>query len=76
MADPPAIATSEPVRASWSIDPLVFSQATGNAIHISDPDVGNLPVQVTLATDFGTLSLSGAEGLDVLRRQRSATAPP
>ena len=42
---------------------IVFSTGGGNAVRISDPDVGNLPVQVTLATDYGTLSLSGVNGL-------------
>ena len=60
--NPPAIATpgSQSILEHQS---LVFSQASGNAIRISDPDVGNLPVQVTLATDFGTLSLGGVKGL-------------
>ena len=42
---------------------VVFSQAGGNAICVSDPFVGNLHVQVTLTADFGTLSLSGVKGL-------------
>ena len=62
MTNPPTIATlsSQSILEHQSV---VFSQASGNAIRISDTDVGNLPVQVTLATDFGTLSLNGAKGL-------------
>lgn len=39
---------------------VVFSQATGNPIQVIAPDVGDLPVQVTLSTNFGTLSLKNA----------------
>ncbi len=42
---------------------IVFSQANGNAISVTDPFVGNLPVQVTLTADFGTFSLGGVKGL-------------
>ena len=37
---------------------LTFSAAAGNAISVSDPDAGDLPVQVTLTCDHGTLTLS------------------
>ncbi|MCS6853054.1 MAG: FG-GAP-like repeat-containing protein, partial [Gemmataceae bacterium] len=42
---------------------LVFSSANGNAISISDPDAGSLPVQVTLSVTAGSLSLNGTNGL-------------
>ena len=42
---------------------VVFSQANGNAVLVGDPDAGDSPVQVTLATDKGTLTLSGIQGL-------------
>jgi hypothetical protein len=44
-------------------DTLIFSNATGNPISISDVDAGNNPVRVTLSTDHGRLTLSGAAGL-------------
>lgn len=44
-------------------DTLVFSNATGNPISISDVDAGSNPVRVTLSVDHGTLTLSGAAGL-------------
>ena len=59
---PPAIGSP----ASQSVDEhqsIVFSQANGNAISVSDPFVGDLPVRVTLTADFGTLSLGGVKGL-------------
>ena len=62
LVAPPAIASP----SSLSVDEhqsIVFSQANGNAISVSDSFVGNLPVQVTLSADFGTLSLSGVKGL-------------
>jgi Ca2+-binding RTX toxin-like protein len=43
--------------------PIVFSQANGNLISISDVDAGSNPVQVTLVVTNGTLSLSGVTGL-------------
>ncbi len=42
---------------------LVFSSAGGNAISISDVDAGSSPVQVTLSTGNGRLSLAGTAGL-------------
>ena len=42
---------------------LVFSIARSNAISISDPAVGNSPIQVTLSTTAGTLSLGSVAGL-------------
>ena len=62
FATPPAIAAPE-FSGVDEHHSLVFSQANGNAISVSDPFVGNLPVRVTLTADFGTLSLSGVKGL-------------
>lgn len=42
---------------------LVFSSANGNQISISDVDANNNPVEVTLNTNNGTLTLSGDAGL-------------
>ncbi|MEB3177900.1 MAG: choice-of-anchor D domain-containing protein [Nostocaceae cyanobacterium] len=42
---------------------LIFSPENGNAITISDPDVGTNPVQVTLNSSNGTLTLSTLQGL-------------
>ena len=62
FATPPTIG----VPSSVSVDEhqsVIFSQANGNAISVSDPLVGNLPVRVTLSADFGTLSLGSVKGL-------------
>ena len=62
LVTPPTIASP----SSLTVDEhqsIVFSEGNGNGISISDPFVGNLPVQVTLSADFGTLSLSGVNGL-------------
>jgi hypothetical protein len=37
---------------------LVFATASSNALSVSDPDAGDLPVRVTLSVDHGTLSLA------------------
>jgi len=42
---------------------LIFSAAGGNAISISDVDAGSSPVQVTLTSTNGTLTLGGLAGL-------------
>jgi hypothetical protein len=42
---------------------LVFSASNGNAITVSDPDVGADTLQVALTVDDGTLSLGGTDGL-------------
>jgi uncharacterized delta-60 repeat protein len=42
---------------------LVFSSAGGNAILVSDADVGGSAVQVTLSATHGRLTLSGTGGL-------------
>lgn len=43
--------------------PLVFNVANGNAISISDVDVGGGDLAVTLSVTTGTLTLSGTAGL-------------
>ncbi len=43
--------------------PLVFSAAGGNAISVSDVDVGGSSVEVTLTATDGTLTLAGTAGL-------------
>ncbi len=43
--------------------PLYFSSANGNAIQVSDVDTVNGTLEVTLAVDHGTLTLSGTDGL-------------
>src|SRR5690606_4814460 len=40
-----------------SVTPIVFSDANGNAISVSDPDAGDAMVEVTIAVDNGTLTL-------------------
>jgi hypothetical protein len=62
LVTPPAIAVPS-YQSVEEHQSIVFTQAGGNAIFISDPFVGTLPVQVTLSADFGTLSLSGVTGL-------------
>jgi hypothetical protein len=62
MAEAPAVV----VRASQTTlehNTLVFSEATGNALRIVDIDVGDLPIQVTISTDFGKLSLRSTPAL-------------
>ena len=43
--------------------PLIFNTNNKNLISISDSDAGNNPIQVTLSTNNGTLSLGGTNGL-------------
>lgn len=43
--------------------PLVFSTLNGNAISVSDPDAGTSPVQITLSSTNGVLTLASLAGL-------------
>ncbi|MDQ7015496.1 MAG: DUF4347 domain-containing protein, partial [Gammaproteobacteria bacterium] len=43
--------------------PLVFSNATGNAVQVSDVDIAAAPMQVTLSASSGTLTLAQLNGL-------------
>ncbi|HJT30507.1 MAG TPA: DUF4214 domain-containing protein [Pirellulales bacterium] len=45
---------------------LVFSNATGNAIKITDPNGGNGPDQVTITVPNGTVTLHGTAGLTLI----------
>src|SRR5262249_39694555 len=55
---------SVPAAQSTNEDtPLVFSNAGGNALSISDVDAGNGTMQVTLSVANGTLNLSATSGL-------------
>ncbi len=59
---PPVIAA--PSSATTLEDgSLVFSTSTANAVTVSDSDAGTNPVQVTLATPNGTISLAQTTGL-------------
>ncbi|MCA9145020.1 MAG: DUF4347 domain-containing protein, partial [Planctomycetales bacterium] len=60
--DPPLNALPG-AQATNEDTPLVFSIANGNAISVSDLDAGNNMVEVTLAAQQGTLTLSGTSGL-------------
>ena len=42
---------------------LVFGTGVGNAISVSDQDIGTAPIQVQLTATNGTLNLSGLAGL-------------
>jgi autotransporter-associated beta strand protein len=44
---------------------LGFSPANGNAVSITDPDVGSTPVQVALSVSHGVLTLGGTTGLTI-----------
>ncbi len=44
--------------------PKVFSTAGGNAISVSDPDVGSSNLQITLTATNGVLTLAAATGLN------------
>jgi autotransporter-associated beta strand protein len=44
---------------------LGFSAANGNAVSITDPDVGPAPVQVALSVSHGVLTLGGTTGLTI-----------
>lgn len=46
--------------------PLVFSAANGNPLSVADADAGANPIEVTLTSTNGTLSLSGVSGLTFL----------
>jgi hypothetical protein len=50
---------------------LILSHATGNGISISDVDAGNNPIEVTISSDHGTVSLSGTAGLTLLQGSAS-----
>jgi hypothetical protein len=63
--DPPAIAAPDSMNA-YTQYAKAFSENSGNAIRISDPDAGDLPVQVTLSVDQGTVTLSRLDGLTLL----------
>lgn len=52
--------TSITARAS---NPYYFTDLNDGRIAISAPDVGNLPIQVTLTTTYGKLTLSNLAGL-------------
>ena len=56
IAAPPTASTTEGTQS-------VFSTAGGDAIVVSDPDAGVLPIQLTLQASGGTLSLSQTTGL-------------
>jgi Domain of unknown function (DUF4347) len=62
--DTPVNQTPVAVQHVFQDGSLVFSSAQGNAISISDADVGNGLVQVTLTVTNGSLSLSGTTGLN------------
>ncbi len=42
---------------------LTFSEANGNQVSVADPDNGDLPLQVSLRTTQGTISLATTDGL-------------
>ena len=52
--------------------PLIFSTANNNQISVTDSDAGGSPVQVTLSTTNGTLSLNGTTGLSFTAGNGSA----
>ncbi len=60
--DPPVIA-APPAQSGQEDTPIVFSTANGNALSVSDPDAGDLPVQLTIQATGGTLTLSQTTGL-------------
>ncbi|MFN3152190.1 Ig-like domain-containing protein [Bremerella sp.] len=45
-------------QATDSATPIVFDEANGNAISVSDPDAADAMVQVTISVDSGVLTLS------------------
>ena len=59
---PPTI-NVPPAQKITGLLPLVFSTSGGNAITVSDSDVGTNPIQVTLSVQNGTLSLASTAGL-------------
>lgn len=62
LNDPPAITVPGAQTTTEDIA-LTFSAAGGNAISVADPDADPNPVQVTISTADGVLSLSGVAGL-------------
>jgi len=53
-----------PVAQSTNEDTaLIFSNANGNALQVSDVDLGGNPIMVTLTVDSGALSLAQTTGL-------------
>lgn len=54
--DPP-VNTVPGSQAANGNEPIIFSQADGNQISVSDPDAGVNPVQVTLTASTGTLTV-------------------
>ena len=45
-------------QATDNATPVVFDEANGNAISVSDPDAGNAMVEVTIHVDSGLLTLA------------------
>ena len=60
--DPP-VNTVPGAQATGQNTALVFSSANGNAISVTDVDVGGSALQITLTATNGTLTLSGTAGL-------------
>ncbi|HTU26808.1 MAG TPA: hypothetical protein VMF30_15475 [Pirellulales bacterium] len=60
---PPTLSTPTQEQTVRAPNALVFSAANGNAISITDPNVGRQMVEVTLAVANGTLNLSSTAGL-------------
>ncbi len=62
---PPATILPGPQKVNENTT-LVFSQANGNALRISDFDAGADSMEVTLAVSYGTLKLGSTNGLTFL----------
>ena len=62
---PPEINVPAATQSTTPTAPLVFSNTGGNAISITDPGVGMQPIQVTLNTNFATLTLGSTTGVTI-----------
>ncbi len=61
LNQPPTLTLPGPQNAGTGL--LVFSQAAGNQIVVQDVAVGTAPVEVTLAADFGQITLASVQNL-------------
>lgn len=63
--DPPILVAPATTNVAEGAQ-AVFSTSTGNAVAVSDPDAGALPIQLTLEASGGSVSLSQTTGLTFL----------
>ena len=63
IVDPPVLTLPSVTQKTGVSTPLVFSQSSGKAISIADPDAGTAVVQVSLTATNGTIALASSSNL-------------